>query len=1301
MEKEDTPPPLIPTDAPLEATTRDGAASASSEDDAVPPLIQSSSSSSSPVVTSSSSVGGVDTGLGQGKEVLTNGTPESDGMGAIQEEEIDTFPILVKTCTDKRTVMQLQVGPMDSISDIRQFLFDSVDTCYITSYNLFVNEERLNEYMDLADIPSIKPDVTLEMREALYDEKSIRFHVRRLREILKSPESTNTSTLFSQISPDFADNLVPPPSPEQPKAEGSKENNNTSNSNNTEPKEIDDSSSLANFFPSSQEGSTSAGCLRSIVYSGWNPPPGNRKLLGDLIYLEITTLDNRTLYVTGWSNGFFVNASTGAHFNPTPSDKPFHSHHLVGLLSQLSPVFKKNFQSLLTKNAQRHPFEILPVPYPVTSWVAQKEKHSYDLNRAEDSLLSVSETDGGPLRDWNEEYQSCFELPRETIQERIIRDRHIFKLTCDFVDAATRGACAIINKAVPPINPLDPDRAHMYIYNNIFFSYATDGRDFYKEYGGDRAAYVSVNNDLKGIKEFNRADIKGLYTLATAIVDYRGHRLCAQSIIPGILQREQTSTVVYGSIDNGKKISGDEKFHQLVAQAGKALHIKEHTVVDSEGKEVKLCTPVESKGIVGTDGRRYILDLIRITPRDANFSGKHNLLTILRPELVARYCDFLRQQEIETKRAQRKEAQTPQQQENQTSEPVQPKPDQKQEEQLQEEDLVSSINYALNPNVLFEYTLRGTAPGEIEQDEKMVQDASKLLVEMVIPGLVEDFCWLLSVPVDGQTLTTIMHSRGINMRYLGLIAKLATDKIAVIQELALREMITRAAKHILRKFLSVSEDYNLSPVIAHFLNCFMGDVTQPAPQQDRVQLPTTAKSGSKKNKKKKPTNAQNGTENSPVANSLPPSSSLSNIRSSKDAFDQTSATLWLLLQEEVKSRFSYDLTTRQSIQENVLGTVSTLRSICQKVGIQVLAKDYDFTQSSPFQIDDIVNLFPLVKHTDPQSADGHNLLEHGKTFYTQGRLDIAYELLTEALAIFHQVYGPMHRDTANCYGNLAMVLYYAKDTPQALDHQQKATIINEKVFGLDHHDTSHSYGNLALFCHTMNKSQQALSYIEHAMYLGLLVCGTNHPDIATTYTNIAMMLQDLSRFKEAIRFLVRALNCYEALYGPNDLQTAAIYHAIALAYGQLDQYKEALAYEKKNYAILHTQVGDNDLRAIESNICLKQFTAKAVQMQIETKKAQREITSQLSQGKLENLKSLHLPPGPGSASGSTAGVAMGNRSLNEILSYLGEKPASGRSFLQRNQQKFNFDVKKKLRTTKKKAKTKDTEDNSEDNKQEE
>lgn len=63
----------------------------------------------------------------------------------------------------------------------------------------------------------------------------------------------------------------------------------------------------------------------------------------------------------------------------------------------------------------------------------------------------------------------------------------------------------VINKSIAPINPLDPERAHMYIYNNIFFSFAVDSRDLYKDIGGDRLSYAAANNDLQGVNLYNLA----------------------------------------------------------------------------------------------------------------------------------------------------------------------------------------------------------------------------------------------------------------------------------------------------------------------------------------------------------------------------------------------------------------------------------------------------------------------------------------------------------------------------------------------------------------------------------------------------------------------------------------------------------------------------------------------------------------------------------------------------------------------------------------------------------------------------
>lgn len=71
-------------------------------------------------------------------------------------------------------------------------------------------------------------------------------------------------------------------------------------------------------------------------------------------------------------------------------------------------------------------------------------------------------------------------------------------------------------------------------------------------------------NDLQGVRVYSAVDLHGLYTLGTVVIDYRGYRVTAQSIIPGILEREQEQSVVYGSIDFGKTVLSHPKYLDLV-----------------------------------------------------------------------------------------------------------------------------------------------------------------------------------------------------------------------------------------------------------------------------------------------------------------------------------------------------------------------------------------------------------------------------------------------------------------------------------------------------------------------------------------------------------------------------------------------------------------------------------------------------------------------------------------------------------------------------------------------------------------
>jgi len=75
----------------------------------------------------------------------------------------------------------------------------------------------------------------------------------------------------------------------------------------------------------------------------------------------------------------------------------------------------------------------------------------------------------------------------------------------------------------------------MYIWNNMFFSLGFDVKEHYKDFGGDAAAHVAPTNDLQGVRTLTTLDFDGLHTLGTVVVDYRGMRVTAQSIVPGKL----------------------------------------------------------------------------------------------------------------------------------------------------------------------------------------------------------------------------------------------------------------------------------------------------------------------------------------------------------------------------------------------------------------------------------------------------------------------------------------------------------------------------------------------------------------------------------------------------------------------------------------------------------------------------------------------------------------------------------------------------------------------------------------------
>ncbi|XP_071445866.1 clustered mitochondria protein homolog isoform X2 [Hetaerina americana] len=1280
--------------------------------------------------------------------VITNGvereeSPKGEGERGKEEQEvvfIQDMGFTVKIVSPGTEPFDIQVSSMELVQEIHQLLMDREDTCHRTCFSLQLDGNTLDNFAELKNIEGLKEGSVIKVVEEPYTMREARIHVRHVRDLLKSLDPADAYNGVDCSSLAFLNVVTQGDILEKKKSRAE-------SVDCTPPDYIMPGSKerpLLALQPQAKEQKAPL-CIKVLTTSGWNPPPGHRKMRGDLMYLHVVTLEEKHYHITACSRGFFVNQSSEEEFNPKPSTPSHLCHSLIELLCQISPAFKRNFAFLQKKRTMRHPFERVATPYQVYAWCAPLIDHTVDSIRAEDtfsSKLGYEEHIPGQTRDWNEELQTTRELPHKNLPERLLRERAIFKVHSDFVAAATRGAMAVIDGNVMAINPGEEAKMQMFIWNNIFFSLGFDVRDHYKELGGDAAAFVAPRNDLQGVRVYSAVDPQGLYTLGTVVIDYRGYRVTAQSIIPGILEREQEQSVVYGSIDFGRTVVSHPKYLELLSKAGQQLKILPHSVRNEKGEVFELCSSVECKGIVGNDGRHYILDLMRTFPPDVNFlklegeelskevrslgfpiEHKHKLCC-LRQELIdsfieSRYLMYIKYaafhlQQLGVKKQREREARSSQEKElkdkdgqvkrlekvmngsvavvkgsevdsedktvvNESKEQVivegereLEKVVEKQSSESVEKDkvngeksgeecktsvaakekeeelhsrngvvsqkesveseleadeakkIVESITYSFSNGeeqemeestrdivrraALAVGSLKDTefdirfnpdvySPGvkhvdpdgvRIRKERQLVKDAAEFLLTVQIPTFIRDCLDHSSAPMDGTTLCEAMHNRGINVRYLGKIADMLANvkQLEYVHSIAVAELLTRAAKHIFTLYMQSTELMCLSAAVSHFLNCFLSSSQVPHPQQGTDELQT--KNAKRRNKRK-------GRGGNPLD------------RGNVDGTEWASLTprsLWAQLRTELKTYYDWEMASSAdgidaAVEHYSLQKISLLRSFCIKTGVQILLREYSFDSKNrlSFFEEDIINIFPVVKHINPRASDAYNFYTTGQGKIQQGFLKEGYELISEALNLLNNVYGATHPEIAQCLRMLARLNYVMGEHGEAMAYQQKAVLMSERVNGIDHPYTITEYTHLALYCFANSQVSTALKLLYRARYLALLVCGENHPEIALLDSNISLILHAVGEYELSLRFLEKALALNIRYYGAKSLKVAVSYHLVARTQSCMGDFRSALQNEKETYTIYKQQLGEDHEKTRESSECLRHLTTQAVVLQ--------------------------------------------------------------------------------------------------------
>ncbi len=917
-------------------------------------------------------------------------TPGDMADVAITSPAVDEILIEVQ-CPGLATNPRMKVGPMDMVAELRTFLGSFSGVSDMTSYHLEHEGQVLNIARPIGSYPELaspsangEPKLVVVVPD-MYTQRTTMEHIARFKEILSHPPVTTkpevvyagilvpeeggvakvkTSSTSTSTSTSTSNKKAGKDQQQDGKNKSGGKNTGGKKGEQTESK----SASAGSTSTTSTSTSTSSEeshrpvslskvapvqatipiCIRNIASSVWNPVPPARQLLGDLYYLEVLSLEGTVLHITAAVDGFFLNRSTHDAFNPYPASPHHKSFTLVELLKRASPRFATAFHDLMTNSPYEHPLESLEEALVPVDWLVAEDnvstkpaKHATTTTvsptTSESAAARARESLATDLSAWNDYYQSYRECSRSTPEERMHRDRSCVKTYVDFIEAAKTHAIAIVEGTIAPMNPTEPRRQHVYLRDGIFYSFAVDVKGAFSRSGsvevdGDDIYSTSMLLDVDGIDLVGKADLPGLATVMTAVFDYKGFRLVAQSAIPGIFQARKATKHTYGAMDHGFPFTkADEATEKRLVELARQLHIQPRKVIPigdvalveieniaaeaveaaiaeaGEGDEskidekslmaiaeeaisqalepVELHLSAETKGMMGSDSRNYLLDLARLTPRDVNYPDPvRHAAYVHRPELVQAYVRHeaykhahtltkdmrdrrvgalnreqrakMRESErqaIQMMRSKRTEAPSEadlamekereelhakEEKEDQAAAEedakLGPLPTETEEDAAMREAYLEKLDsLRFNVNLLIKGDWKFAEDEKVIAEDKAALEAlSTYLTDTVIPEFVQSIMNHDIIVLDTETLVKAMHAQGIPDRYLGRVAALAEKEgVKQLVSLARRTMIAQAATYIIRTLMQevgprsglTKLDYVLlGPFVAAFFSSLLG-----------------------------------------------------------------------------------------------------------------------------------------------------------------------------------------------------------------------------------------------------------------------------------------------------------------------------------------------------------------------------------------------------------------------------------------------------------------------------------------------
>jgi hypothetical protein len=347
-----------------------------------------------------------------------------------------------------------------------------------------------------------------------------------------------------------------------------------------------------------------------------------------------------------------------------------------------------------------------------------------------------------------------------------------------------------IDKTIRPVGVGGVAGGDKYIAQGILFKFAVDTKisDTLWMYGGktssDENATRVAGNELRGLISYYKCGVRNLAVPLMALIDYRGYRLVACSLLP-----IGPDTLRYGSDDGGQSVHNDDPvLASKMRRVARQLHLKGHVVgrrpqaaaaAAAASSSATSATPTspaantrvlhgpgDIEGHLGRDGQYWVLDFARVFPPEAPDAMQYADDPAGAPVDRSRriFCDLLRP------------------------------------------ELVRRHPVPLSSDAFSNFQ---AADRRAAQLNAQVRAATRELHERVIPEYADSLplepSWskLRSTPVvEG------LHSRGISVRHLGLVRSHLPlgDEGRLRRRLCLTEMCHRMVKNQLRQQLRAAAE---------------------------------------------------------------------------------------------------------------------------------------------------------------------------------------------------------------------------------------------------------------------------------------------------------------------------------------------------------------------------------------------------------------------------------------------------------------------------------------------------------------